>query len=290
MVASNFAPSLKRVLVHEGGYSNHKEDNGGATMKGVIQRVYDAYRTNLGRVRQSVRLITEDELQDIYRRQYWNAIRGDELPVGIDYVVFDGAVNSGPKQSLKWLQKALAQKGYYKAKIDGVWGEATRAALKMASNHDELVDLICDIRMKFLRALSDWKHFGKGWQSRVSGVRVAGKNMAVGMFTTPPALVDISVNPETPKATIDNAIKRPTKAVADAAVGTGAGIAGAAQAVQQAIEQLAPLAAAGGSVTTIVTYLTLGGVFLALGGIAMRVFQKSKEAQRADDLNLTDGT
>ncbi|WP_377846987.1 glycosyl hydrolase 108 family protein [Bosea sp. UC22_33] len=82
MTAQNFAPALTRALTHEGGFSNHKDDPGGATMKGVTQRVYDAYRERRGLPQQSVRLISEAEIQEIYRKQYWNVIKGDKLPKG----------------------------------------------------------------------------------------------------------------------------------------------------------------------------------------------------------------
>ena len=103
----DFAPALAAVLVHEGGYSNHPKDPGGPTMKGVIKRVYDDYRRSKGEPVRDVRQITDEELREIYRKRYWDLIQGDELPTGLDYVVFDGAVNSGPAQATKWLQRGL---------------------------------------------------------------------------------------------------------------------------------------------------------------------------------------
>ena len=121
MSAERYNEALKRVLVHEGGYVNDPRDPGGATMKGVTQRTYDGYRKRLGLPSRPVSQITSAEVGEIYRRQYWAAVRGDELPAGIDYVLFDGAVNSGPVQSIKWLQRALG------VSVDGVLGEATVA-------------------------------------------------------------------------------------------------------------------------------------------------------------------
>lgn len=93
----------------------------------------------------SVQKLTAPERDAIYRRQYWDAIKGDKLPAGVDYVVFDGAVNSGPKQSIKWLQRALGSA--YRGQIDGVIGLATFAALEATEDHDALIDRICDRRM-----------------------------------------------------------------------------------------------------------------------------------------------
>lgn len=103
MAAERYSDALSRVLVHEAGYVNDPRDPGGATMKGVTQRTYDGYRKRNGLALRPVRQITPTEVGEIYRRSYWAAIHGDTLPAGVDYVVFDGAVNSGPSQSIKWL-------------------------------------------------------------------------------------------------------------------------------------------------------------------------------------------
>lgn len=168
MVATNFDRALKRVLQYERGYSNHPDDPGGATMRGVIQRVYDAFREKEGLPLRSVKYLTDAELRKIYREQYWNKIRGDDLPHGVDFVVFDGAVNSGPVQSTKWLQRALD------IPADGDIGQVTVNAARN-EDPDDLIDDICDQRLAFLKRLKTWPTFGKGWASRVSDVRSTGK-------------------------------------------------------------------------------------------------------------------
>src|SRR6218665_304282 len=137
---SAFADALARVLVHEGGYVNHPRDPGGATNFGVIQRVYDGYRERKGQPTRSVKDITEFEVKEIYDRQYWQAIKGDKLPLGVSYAVFDGAVNSGPGQSIKWLQRALG------VTADGALGEVTLSAVKNHPDHLKLISDICDRR------------------------------------------------------------------------------------------------------------------------------------------------
>lgn len=170
----NFEKSLKAVLVHEGGWSNHKLDPGGQTMRGVTQAVYDAYRRRLGLGVRSVKFLADDELRDIYRKQYWDTIKGDELPHGVDYAVFDFAVNSGPSRAARYLQTVLG------VASDGVIGQIT---LRAAEEMDERITIngLCDRRMAFLRGLPTWETFGKGWASRVSGVR----SMALGMVAGP---------------------------------------------------------------------------------------------------------
>ncbi len=185
MASANFDLALLHVLKHEGGFSNHPADPGGATMRGVIQRVYDAYRDRKGLGRRSVRLIENDELKEIYRRQYWDVIRGDELPSGVDYCVFDGAVNSGPVQSAKWLQRAL------RITADGHIGEETVDAASMYGDFEGLIDAICDQRMAFLKSLRHWGTFGTGWTRRVMGVRTEAKSMVMAA----PALMPEPIPP-----------------------------------------------------------------------------------------------
>ncbi len=193
MAAENYVRSLARVLVYEGGYSNHPADPGGPTNKGIIQRVYDAYRDSKGLPRRSVKELEESELQEIYRKQYWNAVSGDQLPSGVDHVVFDGAVNSGPSQSAKWLQRAL------NIPADGHIGIITLQAANAVQNKDRLVDGICDQRMAFLRSLRTFSVFGAWGTRRVADVRSVGKSWVNNTTLTP--IVASSAAPSNAKAT-----------------------------------------------------------------------------------------
>lgn len=161
----NFKPSLERVLVHEGGYVNDPDDPGGPTNRGVTQSTYNGFRRRKGLAPRSVRLITVDEIGEIYKSQYWDAIRGDELPDGLDYAVFDFAVNSGVMRASKYLQMTLG------VGVDGVIGEKTLAS----ANEKDIITVLEDYiarRMQFLRQIrkgGGWKKFGKGWTRRVVG-------------------------------------------------------------------------------------------------------------------------
>lgn len=172
----NFDQCLAHVLKYEGGYANHPSDPGGATMKGVTQAVYNGYRKRLGQAAADVRNITDAELRAIYRRQYWEVIKGDDLPSGVDMVVFDGAVNSGPSQSAKWLQRALNDMGA-SLKDDGIIGLATLNAMGSANDHNSVINKVCDKRLDMLRRLKTWPTFGKGWSNRVADVRSVGLSM-----------------------------------------------------------------------------------------------------------------
>src|SRR5688572_26477480 len=103
----NFKDCLAVTLHHEGGYSNHPKDKGGKTQWGIIQRVYNSYRLLKEQPARDVRKITRAEMEDIYKRFYWDKVEGDLLPFGLDLSVFDFAVNSGPSRSVKFLQKAI---------------------------------------------------------------------------------------------------------------------------------------------------------------------------------------
>lgn len=168
-----FGQALAKVLLSEGGYSNDFRDNGGETNFGITHLVYDAWRHTHGEPLQSVKLISPEEVAGIYRANYWNAVQGDHLPAGVSYVVFDGAVNSGVSQSIKWLQRAVG------AADDGQIGPKTIAAVGAFGDADALIDAICDQRLKFLQSLKTWPHFGKGWGARVASVRAQGKAWAV---------------------------------------------------------------------------------------------------------------
>lgn len=186
MTASNFDRALSLVLKHEGGYVNDPRDNGGATNKGVTQYTYDAYRRSLKLSARTVRAITDGEVAAIYRLRYWNAVRGDELPPGLDYCIFDFGVNSGPRRAIEFLQRACG------VDDDGVIGPKTLAAVGKVDVRTT-IGVICARRLSWLQTLSDWRHFGKGWSNRVAGVRREALAMAVGLpplAATPPVPVE----------------------------------------------------------------------------------------------------
>lgn len=282
MAAKNFEDSLAKVLVHEGGYVDDPRDPGGATNQGITQRTYDAYRRGKKQSTRAVRLMTPPERNEIYRRQYWDAVQGDTLPAGIDYILFDGAVNSGPKQSIKWLQRALGSS--YHGTIDGVIGLATFAALESTTNYTQLIDRICDRRLAFLRTLDGWPHFGKGWKRRVDNVRAVAKAEVIG-GKSPATVLAVPLAGGEAKARIEDARRAPSKAPGDAATGGGLGglsIAGVLQGLQ---EELTPYSAAGGWIGKMVIILAVSGALFAIGGIAYRWYANRQQAKLADALD-----
>lgn len=176
MADKTFQPSLSLTLAHEGGFVNHPKDPGGATNKGVTQAVYNAYRRNKGLEERSVRHITSAEVTDIYKKQYWLVAGCNLLPAGLDYAVFDYAVNSGPGRAIKDLQRTINSVGNQlgittQVAVDSDFGQATLDAAKACMNIDECVfiESYCNRRMDFFRSLKTFKTFGKGWTRRVLG-------------------------------------------------------------------------------------------------------------------------
>ena len=170
------------ILAYEGGFVNHPKDPGGATNQGVTQRTYDAYRRRIGHATQSVRLIDNVERDTIYRVQYWDAIRGDDLPIGVDAAVYDFAVNSGPSRAAKFLQRIVG------VKQDGVIGLQTLDAVARMDS-TQVIGQLCVDRMAFLRVARNpktgallWPDFGTGWTRRVMGNADGAQDSDIGII------------------------------------------------------------------------------------------------------------
>lgn len=173
MTNSNFAACLEHAHDVEGGFVNHPKDPGGATNMGIT---IGTLSRELGRPAtvEDVRNLDRDTAGRIYRRKYWDKVRGDDLPDGFDLVAFDGAINSGPSRGAKWLQKGL------RVTVDGAIGPQTLAAAG-AANLDgvAVIERACSVRLGWLQGLGTWSTFGKGWGRRVAKVEAR----AVGMWS-----------------------------------------------------------------------------------------------------------
>lgn len=167
---ANFEACLSEVLKHEGGWADHPKDPGGATMKGVTIGTFAQFK---GRkvTKDELRAISDADLRAIYRRKYWDVVKGDDLPAGLDLVAFDAAVNSGPARGARWLQQALG------IGVDGKIGPQTLAYAR-AANVRLVIEDATKVRLSFLRSLRTWPTFGKGWQRRVDDVKAAALRMS----------------------------------------------------------------------------------------------------------------
>ncbi len=165
----NFGACLAHTLRYEGGWADHPKDPGGATMKGVTQAVFTAFK---GRptTKDELRNISDADLTAIYRAGYWDKVRGDDLPIGLDLVAFDAAVNSGPKRAAQWLQQAAG------VTQDGAIGPKTLSAISKG-NPRLMITAALDARLQFVRGLSTFSVFGRGWTSRIAEVRAEAMDM-----------------------------------------------------------------------------------------------------------------
>jgi lysozyme family protein len=170
MATWTYDEALKRLLVHEGGYTNHPSDPGGPTNFGITIHDYRKY-VKPDAAAADVRAMRVEEAKAIYKTHYWNAQRCDELPAGVDYAVFDYGVNSGIGRSKKVLQRVVG------VADDGILDQATLAAAA-ARDARVVVIAVCEERLAFLRRLKNWPVFGKGWGRRVAEVKAAALAMA----------------------------------------------------------------------------------------------------------------
>jgi lysozyme family protein len=164
-MTSNFDVCFDLMLAHEGGYVDHPKDPGGRTNHGVTQRVWEEW---LGRPvsEKEMRALTPTMVKPLYKRKYWDACRADDLVAGVDYVVFDVSVNSGPGRAIKFLQSCVG------VTVDGGFGPATLTAVKKAEEDPaRLIELYCAKRLEFLQSLKTFETFGKGWSRRVQEVK-----------------------------------------------------------------------------------------------------------------------
>lgn len=164
-----FDTVMNWVFTHEGGYSSDRADPGNWTggkvgkgqLKGTKFGISAKAYPNL-----DIRNLTKEQARALYKRDYWDKVKGDDLPAGLDYVAYDAAINSGPAQSAKWIQRAAG------VSADGIIGAQTLAAIDTAArkNEEALISSATSQRLAFLRRLSTWSRYGKGWQRRVDDV------------------------------------------------------------------------------------------------------------------------
>lgn len=172
----NFAACLAVTLAYEGGRADDPRDPGGRTNRGITQRTYDVHRRSDGLPGRDVFDITDAEVRDIYRRDYWQPSGAGALPAGLDLSLFDAAVNSGVGQGRRWLARAQQQIGAGQRRdvADGI--RAFAAA-----------------RLAFLHALRGWASFGRGWAVRVAGVEARALRMALDAAGLPPPVAAAAI-------------------------------------------------------------------------------------------------
>ena len=160
MAQGNWIKSLEAILHHEGGYVNHPKDPGGETNLGVTKRVYEDFGGT-----KDMKDLTREDVEPIYKKNYWDRVKGDQLPAGLDLCVFDFGVNAGPGRAAKYLQTLIG------TVADGGIGPNTLKTLDAYVNEHGVKSTIENYqtaRQKYYESLSTFDTFGKGWTRRVT--------------------------------------------------------------------------------------------------------------------------
>lgn len=175
-----YTPQLQGWLfASEGGYVDHPADPGGATNHGITRKTLARWR-NVAPwwelPKSEVKNLSLAEAGQIMKANYWDVVQGDKLPAGLDYAVFDYAVNSGPGRAVKDLQRVLGG-----IKVDGLIGLETLDAIE-GRDVVELIDRLCERRFAFVKGLKTFATFGRGWTRRIMGEKMGyqpGKDIGV---------------------------------------------------------------------------------------------------------------
>lgn len=169
MAAENYDHCLEMVLHHEGGYVDHPDDPGGETNMGITKRVWEEW----GGEKDMIDLEVED-VMPIYRENYWDRVKGDHLPSGLDLCVFDFGVNAGTGRAAKLLQKLVG------ATPDGAIGPNTLAKVDNFIAQETLEGTITEYqhqRQHYYESLRHFETFGRGWTRRNDETLEAALNM-----------------------------------------------------------------------------------------------------------------
>ncbi|MEK8050951.1 glycosyl hydrolase 108 family protein [Ideonella sp. DXS22W] len=168
MASAAFLQALPFVLKWEGGYVNHPADPGGATNKGITQKVYDEWRGRQGLPARSVKELEDSEMHALYESGYWLPPKCDKLDDPLNLVQFDTAVNMGVGRAARFLQQAVG------AGVDGSIGPGT---LQCVANCDpgDALENYCNTREAYYKNLVAGNPklgvFLKGWMNRLNALR-----------------------------------------------------------------------------------------------------------------------
>ena len=166
----NWDECFAMVIKSEGGFVNHPKDPGGMTNLGVTRSAWEAF-INRKVTEDEMRALTPEAVKPFYKALYWDRIKGDVLPDGVDYAAYDLAVNSGPHRAAQYLQEIAG------VTADGMIGPKSIEAIQ-SCDAKETADAICDMRLDFLKRLATFDTFGKGWSRRVAEVKDKAISMA----------------------------------------------------------------------------------------------------------------
>jgi lysozyme family protein len=174
---ANFSIALKHIFESEGGYQEDSKDSGnrlsngrsGSTNLGVTQAVWEEW---VGHPvsKEDMRNLRREGVERLYRKKYWDVVQGDDLPVGLDFLMLDFAINAGPGRAIKTLQEALG------VTTDGNIGPKTAYEIKRASTK-ELIKKFTKIKDTFYKECRGFPTYGKGWLNRSAKAEALANTM-----------------------------------------------------------------------------------------------------------------
>ncbi len=174
--------NLDRALVYifksEAGFQSDPRDSGnklpdgraGCTNLGVTQRAWEEVVVHPV-TWNDMRALTTVSVTPFYKRKYWDVVRGDNLPTGIDYMMFDFAINAGAGRAIKLLQECVGEKA------DGVLGPISMSTIK-AMPLKQLIERFTDTKEKYYKSLNN-PTYEHGWLARNETVEINALHMYV---------------------------------------------------------------------------------------------------------------
>ena len=165
----NWQSSLEEILHHEGGYVNPPRDPGGETNLGVTKRVYEEWGGE-----KDMRDLTREDVEPIYKQNYWDVVKGDQLPAGLDLCVFDFGVNAGPGRAAKYLQRMIG------TTVDGGIGPNTLKSVEYyveENGLEQTIEKYQEERQLYYESLPTFDTFGRGWTRRVQETTASAKKL-----------------------------------------------------------------------------------------------------------------
>lgn len=173
----NLKESLTLIFGSEGGYVNRKDDRGGATKYGITIGTLSKHRGHQCSIADVMNLKLAEAVQ-IYQTSFWPQVGGDIAPSGLDYMLLDAGIMSGPVRAVQWLQDVLKDAGVYTGKRDGWYGTGTAAGVRdFPGGIEELLHRYAKRRLDYYRQIKEpggWKSNGRGWERRVTGIDPKG--------------------------------------------------------------------------------------------------------------------
>lgn len=159
---SNFNKCLNAVLKHEGGFIKHPKQPDLSSNSGITKKVYEGW---------AKKSVTEDQLESLskteialfYKEKYWKVLQCDDLPHGVDLIVFDFAISAGPYKAVIKLQQAV------NCYLDGNMGPQTIEAVN-SQNIRDVINKYKDLRLSFYRNIPGYDAFGASWEDRTEDI------------------------------------------------------------------------------------------------------------------------